>query len=220
MREGQIAVSSEKFRHARTVLRVKAGEAVEVVDGRGGLFRGIVSLCERERFLVEVKQAEHVARPKLKVVLAPSLTRQQNMNLMIEKLSELGVDEIRPLICQRSDVSFSVASWQRWQRIAIQSLKVNHRLWLTEVFQPIAFQDVLTLAAGFPTRLALEIQGKTGMLRDLPFPVFALVGPPGDFAAVERECLLEWGFTPVQINAGVLKTETAAIAAAAILLHD
>jgi 16S rRNA (uracil1498-N3)-methyltransferase len=175
---------------------------------------------DRHSLRAEVIESRCEARPAVHVIIAPSLTKSHAMNWMIEKLSEMGVDEIWPIIADRTDARSGAALLEKWEKIASQSLKVNRRLWRTEVRPPISPRELVVAAAGIPTKILLEIDGKSRLRPPVPFPAVAVIGPPGDFTAEERNRFREGGFAGCQINSAVLKTETAALAAAAILKND
>ena len=132
----------------------------------------------------------------------------------------MGVDEVRPLLCQRTDVAWSPAQQRRWEKMAVQALKVNRRFWLTRILPPVSPADLIAAGADVPVKILLDIAGTRRLGPPAAYPVLAAVGPPGDFSEIEKELFLAGGFQPVLINECILKTETAALAVAAILKND
>jgi 16S rRNA (uracil1498-N3)-methyltransferase len=167
--------------------------------------------------LVLVKKIEKSHKPPVNVIVAPSLLKQRPMNVMIEKLTELGVDEIRPVMFTRTDETYSQARLKKWNRTAGQSLKVNKRLWLTDIYPPVSIDQIIEMSRPIKTKILLDISGQNPGNVTWQFPVIAVIGPPGDITAEEREILLQNGFKPYKINDAVLKSETAAISIGAIL---
>jgi len=218
--EGSVTLAGEEFHHISVVMRARIGDEVEVVDGRGNWVRAVIRKMDRHSLRAEAIEAKCEVRPAVNVVIAPSLTKSHAMNWMIEKLSEMGVDEIWPVIAERTDAHFGAALLEKWEKIASQSLKVNRRLWRTEIRPPASLAELVEAAAGVPTKILLEIEGQNRLRPPVPFPVVAVIGPPGDFTEEERNRLREGGFAGCQINNAVLKTETAALAVAAILKND
>lgn len=204
--------------HLVTVNRAKPGDEVEVFDGKGTLFWGCIEKIGDKAAQVAIHKEHREEKPPAKLVVAPSLVKKKNMHLLIEKLAEIGVDEIRPLYFSRTDEKFAPSMLKKWRKIALQSLKVNKRLWLPGIFPPEKITGVIENTGHFPTRILLDIEGTSMAEAPEPqFPTIVVIGPPGDFLEEERRLLLESGFIPYRINPGILKTETATLSIAAIL---
>lgn len=217
---GNLTIDGEEFHHVVHVMRQRVGDELEVVNGRGGLFFGRIVAVKNSSLQVEVQRSENFPRSLPRVVIAPSLTKGQAMNWLIEKLSEMGVDEIRPLVCERTDVSCGAGQLRRWEKITAQSLKVNRKHWLTRIHPPATPSELAAGATGMAGKILLDIAATGKMERPAAWPVLAVIGPPGDFTANEKEMFRASGFQPVLINDAILKTETAALAVAAILKND
>ena len=217
---GQVAVDGDEFHHIVHVMRYRAGDEVEIVNGRGGLVHGRIAAVKSHSLQVAVRSREDFPRPPLRVVIAPSLTKGHAMNWLVEKLAELGVDEVRPLVCERTDVAFGASQLRRWEKIAAQSLKVNRGYWLTRIFAPVTPAAIVAAAEQMPGKILLDIDAPGKLGRPAAFPVLAVIGPPGDFSAAEKALFRGNGFQPALVNDGILKTETAALAIAAILKND
>lgn len=212
-------LTGDELHHLKNVNRAKPGDPVEVIDGRGSLFFGTVHTIDNREAVITVTGEEKQPKPPGSVTIAPSLTKRKGMSVMMEKLAELGVDEIRPVICVRTDEAFNPSMLKKWRAVALQTLKVTKRLWSTAIFPPVPLWELAeTTAAG--TKIMLDAEGVSGMPGDIAPPVTAVIGPPGGFVRDEREWLTNREFLPVKINTGVLKTETAALSAAAILMAD
>ncbi len=221
----RIRVDGDEYHHLATVLRVRPGERIEVVNGRGRLLEAVVDKLERHFLLAAVCRQEVQPQPAPSTIIAVSLTKPHAMGWMMEKLCELGMNQIRPLLCERTDARFRPALLEKWQKIAIQALKANRQLWLTEIFPAASLASLASSPLTAATRLFLDIDGprpNPTLFPLQPGPVVALIGPPGDFTPEEKERLKNGGWQSLKINDAILKTETAAIAMAAILrfYHD
>jgi len=214
-----LRISGDEYHHLKNVNRAKPGDPVEVIDGKGSLFIGEIQAMKPNEALVLVKKIEKGLKPPVNVIVAPSLLKQHPMNVMIEKLTEIGVDEIRPVKFTRTDETYSPARLKKWSRIASQSLKVNKRLWLTDIYPPVSLAEIIEMSKPIKTKILLDIPGQSTVNITWQFPVIAVIGPPGDITTEEREILLQNGFNPYKINDAVLKSETAAISIAAVLKY-
>jgi 16S rRNA (uracil1498-N3)-methyltransferase len=217
---GQVAIDGDEYHHVVHVMRHRVGDELEVINGRGRLLRGPITAIRGHSLWVEARRVEDFPRPPARVVIAPSLTKGHAMNWLIEKLAEMGVDEVRPLTCERTDVAYGGPQLRRWEKIAAQSLKVNRKYWLTRIFPPAPPVAIIAMAAGMRGKVLLDIAAKEKLQRPRLFPVLAVIGPPGDFSDAEKELFQGGGFRTVRVNDAILKTETAALAVAAILKND
>lgn len=203
--------------HLRKVNRARTGDKVEVIDGKGSLFGGTIAAIDKNKAVIHIEKEEIKPKPALKTIIAPSLIKKKSMSLMIEKLTELGVDEIRPVLYSRTDEKYQQSMLIKWQRIAGQSLKINKRLWLTSIYPPVAIAGIIEFSKSMATRILLDKDAENIGGREFLFPVISVIGPPGDLAAEEKDLFLENGFIPYNINDCILRSETAALSIASIL---
>jgi len=216
----RISVIDEELFHLKTVNRAREGDEIEIINGKGMLYRGRILALANHEAIVDITDTEREYKKPVKVVIAPSLTKKRAMNLMLEKVTEIGVDEIRPVIFSRTDAKYTPAMLKRWERIANQSLKVNKKLFKTKIFPPVSLTKLIDNTKTAKTKILLHINGKKGLPGDLFPPVVSVIGPPGGFISEEREFLLKTGFVPYRINDCIMKSETAAISIAAILKNN
>ncbi len=217
---GRITIDGDEFHHIVHVMRYRAGDELEVVNGRGRLSTGRIAAVKGRSLQVDVLNVADFPLPALRVIIAVSLTKGHAMNWLVEKLSEMAVNEIRPLVCERTDVSWNAAQLRRWEKIAAQALKVNRRYWLTRILPPVSPSDLVASAETMPSKVLLDLTATRKLAPPTAFPVLAVVGPPGDFSDAEREMFHANNFLPALVNDAILKTETAALAVAAILKND
>ncbi len=136
--DGRLEIAGDEFHHIARVMRYRPGDELEIVNGRGRLWRGRIAAVGARSLRLEVEAAEEFPVPPPRVIVAVSLTKGHAMNWLVEKLCEMGVDEVRPLQCERTDVGWSPAQLGRWQKMAAQALKVNRRAWLTRFAPPLS----------------------------------------------------------------------------------
>lgn len=217
----RVFITGDELHHLKTVNRAKSGTEVEVIDGKGMLYTGKIQSLGNHEAVVDIMGRETREKPARRMTIAPSLIKKKAMAVLVEKLAEMGVDEIRPVIFTRTDEKYSPSMLKKWQRIAMQALKVNEKLWPTELYPPVKLQQLIenTRAAG--AKIVLHVEGTRNSIADIcqnDGNVISVIGPPGDFLPEERNLLKENGFNEINLNDGILKTETAAISIAALLM--
>ncbi len=215
----QAVISGDELHHLRAVNRARSGDIIEVLDGNGALYTGEIRKLSGSEALVDISEVTTQPRPPIHFIIAPSLTKKKNMSVMVEKLSQLGVGEIRPIICSRTDEAFSPSMLKKWRRITLQALKVTKQLWATQISEPITLERLVENTTTIPSRLLFDFDGTPGLPAGLAEPVLSVVGPPGGFTPEEIRQLTAAGFVKYKINDGILKTETAAIAITAIAMN-
>lgn len=213
----QIEITGEDLFHLKTIMRGKPGDAVEVINGRGSLFTGNITGINNSKATISVTKVFSEQEPEPRIIIAPSLIKNRPMKFMIEKLTEIGVDEIRPLTFSRTDVKPGTGSILKWEKSAIESLKVNNRLWATKIFEPVSISELIENSGNIRSKILLDIDGKSGNFNFNKPPFLCVIGPPGDFTIEERELFRQSGFDLLNINSSVLKVETAAISIASVL---
>ncbi len=216
---GDIAVSGDEHHHIRSVNRLKPGHRLEVIDGNGNLHIAEITSIQRHQTIATIKETITEPQPPTKTIIATSILKTKAMHLLIEKLTEMGVDEIRPVTFDRTDVPFALSMLDKWRRIAAQSLKVNKKLWATRFYPAVRLPQLMDFSSNgnVNTRLLLDIEGPKIQSIDWQPPIIAIIGPPGDYTPSEKQLLLANNFTPLTINPHILKTETAALSATALI---
>jgi len=215
---GQIEISGDELFHLRNVMRGKPGDPVEIFDGKGTLYSGKIESIGRSNAAVRIVKKSSGSKPRGKIIIAPSLLKRKPMTLMVEKLTEMGVDEISPVIFSRTDAVYTAAAGKKWRKAALESLKVNDNLWTAEICEPCTPEELIERTKNIGNKILLDIEGERTSIQGR-VPVICVIGPPGDYTPAERRLFLEAGFTPVNINESVMKVETAAFSALSILKY-
>ncbi len=211
-------------RHLK-VLRVKPGEKVELFDGSGRT--RLYSVSGTGALLASGPVAVHPRR-SCRVTLFACVTKGSRWDWTVEKATELGVSRIVPVISERTIVRLDgaerAAKAERWRRVAEDAARQSDAVWLPEVVEPVSFAESLPLvsecSACFVGALASPpprpmMSAVLDALRG-PGSYAVYVGPEGDFTPAELESLLRLA-VPVSLGPTVLRAETAAIYACAVL---
>ena len=222
---GTFQLPQDAGHHASRVLRLREGSPVELFDGIGNECRGVLTELGGKRVMVgEIATSVANRESSLQVTLAQALSSSEKMDWVIQKATELGAAEIQPLDTERSVARLSperaARRLEHWRQVAISACEQCGRNVLPAIQAPLDIMAWLqkTRASG-GTKLILLPHGSI-KLQTQPRPqgsVTLLVGAEGGFSDAESDSALHCGFTPIQLGARVLRTETAAIAGLAAL---
>ena len=221
-------LTAEESHHARTVMRVREGDPVELFDGRGTAAVATVSRVERESVRVAVtRRCPPAPAPHPVLSLHVAVPKGARQRVLVEKCTELGVNLIEPIIARRSTVKPAASALARWRRYAIEAGKQSRQAWLPRIAPPQAFDhsldteridaDISVNLIAFPganSRPLAAVLGDAALSGDLTH-VAVWIGPEGGFTAEELTAALAAGLWPVSLGSAVLRIETAAIAVAA-----
>jgi 16S rRNA (uracil1498-N3)-methyltransferase len=214
--------------HLTRVLRLRVGAALIVFDGAGGEYEGSIDKAHAGEVIVAIgARADTERESPLALTLAQGVSRGERMDLVVQKATELGVSQLVPLLTERSVVRLSAQQSDRkvnhWRAIVVAACEQCGRNRLPSVAAPVALAEYLRggAAAGGAgeTRLLLSPDA-TATLADVPRPgggVTVLTGPEGGLTEEEEKSAIAAGFTALRLGPRVLRTETAAIAALALL---
>jgi 16S rRNA (uracil1498-N3)-methyltransferase len=220
---GECRVAAAQAHHVIHVLRLQAGAALTLFDGRGVEYPALIKRIDKSGLTLTVTGQRAVNRESpLQVVLAQGISSGERMDYTVQKCVELGVTAIQPLITQRSVVRLTGERAEKrvahWQSIAASACEQCGRNRLPEVLpvQPL-MKWLGTPVTG--ERYLLSPHAATP-LRELAQPagvVTLLVGPEGGWNAEEIAAARGAGFAPLTLGPRVLRTETAAVAALAAM---
>lgn len=203
--------------HAVRVLRMRTGDELQVVDGHGAVYSCRLLDEHHKHAAVEIISVEpqpKVWLPRISVLVAPT-KHNDRMEWLVEKLVEIGVDDIIPVRCRRSERRD--IKQDRLEKIAVSAMKQSLKAVLPRVSPMLPLSETLALFADgqkfvgycsdeFPRRLlAASLQPGTDTT--------VLIGPEGDFIPDEVQQALNHGFVPVTMGDNRLRTETAALVA-------
>jgi len=206
----------EESLHAVKVLRLKTGDSIQIVDGEGGFFNARVTTPHHKHCGFEITETLFDASRrdyKLHIAIAPTKNIDR-LEWFIEKATEIGIDEITPLICQHSERK--VVKEERLEKIIVsaakQSLKakfpqLNTACTFNEFIQRYKADQKFIAHCYNDEKLLLKSEIKTGK------SVLILIGPEGDFSPEEVNSAIKNGYQPVSLGDSRLRTETAGVVA-------
>ena len=213
----RIELSPGEHRHLLTVLRAGPGTPLTLTNGQGLVAEGTVEHVGRRETVCAISEVRRMPPSRNhNLTVALSTIRPARMDWAIEKLTELGIGYIQPLICEHS----SIRNFKRdhLAKIAISAIKQSQQAWLPTFGEPIPFAEWLSAANPQAVFIAEKQENP------LPFPslnpenpVAVAIGPEGGFSPGELALARDLGIGVITLNDTILRTETAAVAAATVL---
>jgi len=215
----------EDAHHLARVLRAQPGQVYEISDGQAAY---LAEIAEARPALVSFRVLEPVESktPPVRVTLCAALIKFDRFEWLVEKATELGVARIVPVETTRSEKGLFEAAhkrMERWVRVARESSQQSRRLAVPEIAAPVRFETSLATAAGFRYFLEEGTAPPLGKLlpqeRTPGAEAAFLLGPEGGWTDAERQGAASAGWLAASLSPQVLRAETAAIAALAILMN-
>ena len=219
----ELALDGDAFMHLCKVLRCREGDRVVLFNGQGGEYTAVLKAIEKKRAIAEVQEFIAVNRaPALDWQLLQAISKGDRMDYTLQKSTELGVRSVQPLFSERSVVALdekrSLKKEQHWAgvvRSACEQCGMNR---VPEISEIRRLDDGLSNVSA-DVRLMLDPDADDSILDvEITGSVALLVGPEGGLSESEIERARQAGFRGVRMGERVLRTETAAVVAAAVLL--
>ena len=228
--KGMLKVEGEEVKHIRKVLRLRGGDEITVFDGLGKEFEGTIVEEGLSSVVIRVKSVYSSKRDSpLEVTLAQSLLKGEKMDYLIQKATELGVQEIIPFLSSRSvpllEKLGRLKRHHRWERIAIEASKQCGRGVVPKIEFLQDYSEMLPKASPNALRLILWEREGTKLKEILERSeerkkVFFIIGPEGGFSQEELEEAKRAGFIPVTLGRRILRAETASLCFLSILQYE
>jgi 16S rRNA (uracil1498-N3)-methyltransferase len=228
--QNTVTLLADEARHLRDVLRLRAGDEVYVFNGLGREFRCFVTNTTRDAAELRLDAEVEPARPEsqLQLNLCAALLKGEKFDLVVQKVTELGVSKISPLVTRYADIHLrdetdAAKRVSRWQRIALEAAKQSGRAVVPEISLPVSFDSLLagTRDDNFCLMFSERDGGDLSSLQTQPAPrvVTALVGSEGGWSDEELERAQARNFHVITLGGRTLRAETAAITITALLQH-
>lgn len=216
---------SEQVHHLKDVLRLKAGDKVTLFDSEGAEFGCQILSLEKKQVNLEVNSRTEPQTGKVIIAIGCAIPKGPKMDDIVDKLTQLGVDIIIPLLTERVIVKLEENKenrLERWRKISLSAAEQSQRNRLPSIFPVTTFKDIIKEAVKFELRLIPNLEGERKNIRavipsPLPSSILVLIGPEGDFSPQEVLEAQQASFIPVSFGNNILRVDTAAIAIAAYL---
>ena len=207
--------------HCVHVLRLKKGDIVSLVDGKGGLYEGELTVQGKTEVIGRIISKKEVNSKNYKLTLAISPTKNTDrFEWFVEKAIEIGVDVIVPLMCKRTERKH--VRMERLEKIAVSAMKQSLNPWLTSIHEATKYEDFMKIMQNdHSLKLIAHCEGneKENLLvaGDDMRELTVLIGPEGDFTPEEIDLAGQNSFIPVSLGINRLRTETAGVVACQII---
>lgn len=209
-------------RHAVQVLRLKPGALIRLFDGQGVEFEAELTQVEKRQSRAQlIKPLQTNSESGLKITLLQGISRGERMDFAIQKAVELGVSTIVPVMTERCNVQLKQDRAQKrlehWQGVLVSACEQSGRAFLPELTAVATLEDALT-NCNDPLKLVLDPRANQSF-KDIepPHTLSLLIGPEGGLSEAELDLAAQQGFTALQFGPRILRTETAAVAALAVV---
>lgn len=216
-----VLLDEENSKHAIQVLRLKQGDSIELTDGKGHWARAVITQEHRKECGVQLQDLQLLPRAPRQITLAISLLKNRNrFEWLLEKVTELGVARIIPLLCERTEKES--ARVERMQAILQSALLQSKQVWLPELTMPQPFSSLQDWKlkegdAFIATCDSIPKQSLASLALTSQKNTLVCIGPEGDFTEQEVALAITNGFKPVSLGNTRLRTETAGVVAVSLL---
>ena len=220
----EIVLDEDTSRHVVQVLRMKEGEKLNLTDGKGNLITAEISEAHKKHCLVNIQHSTFNTQHSKRITIAISLLKNASrFEWFLEKATEIGVSEIIPLICERTEKQ--KFRHDRMKGICISAMLQSQQVWLPILHEPKQLTQLVIQQFTDTQKLIAHCdEGNKQVINNLHINTsahcFICIGPEGDFTKQEIELALQNNFDPVSLGETRLRTETAGVVAAVLLIHN
>ena len=229
-----LALVDDEARHCTQVMRRGVGDEIIAFNGVGAWARCRITAISKSLVELSCEASETTPAPAVTFALLQAIPKAGNMELIIEKAVELGVNEIIPVLTGRTvvklDAKEAAKKRDKWQRLALEACKQCGQNWLPQVHTPQPFESVWSHLPSHDLRLIAAIQpdakplkqilATSGIREPRTGNILLTIGPEGDFTPAEYAFARQHGCLPWSLGPIILRVETAALYCLSVLSHE
>jgi len=230
VKDGRIYIEKDESHHIIDVMRLCEGDPVTVFDGTGKEYKGKIASAENKKVVIDVSETKTAVRKRpVSISLAQAIPKKDKMDLIVQKATELGADEILPVESARTIVRPKGERRQhkieRWQKKVVEASKQCGRTELPKVGDITRFGEIVKSISKYELAIMPCLTEKAVSLKSAlkntnrPKSIIAIIGPEGGFTEEEIQAAAANGAVPVSLGDLTLRSDTAAIAILSILNH-
>ena len=212
----QITFDKIESKHIVLVLRKKENDILKITNGKGYLFAAEISFASDKKCIAEIISVEEKPKPwnyYLHIAIAPTKLNDR-IEWFLEKATEIGIDEITPIICSNSERR--IVKLERFEKIIQSAMKQSLKFTLPKINEPIKFNQFIKQNLEGKVYIAHCENGEKELLQTVvksSEKTTILIGPEGDFSSEEIKKSLEKKYIPISLGKSRLRTETAGLVA-------
>lgn len=230
-----LELNQEEAHHALRVLRIQTGERVTVLDGAGHELICDVREVTRRTVRLGVLHKTFVPALPCQITLLQAVPKAKAMDYIVQKATELGACRVVPMLSERTVVHLDCLETsgkaEKWQQIAVESIKQCGSPWLTKIEPPVTLRNYLARREQFDLPLIASLQDDSRHPREYvqqfrdnhkrsPATACVWIGPEGDFSPAEMKLIKAEGTLPITLGRFVLRSDTAAISSLSVLNYE
>lgn len=223
----QFTLTGDEAQHCARVLRKAAGDRVELFDGTGRVAEAVLTEVGKHAVRAELVREHPAAVPARAIHLLPALIKGEPFEWLLEKAVELGAASVQPLLTERTVVHLDGEHLDKklakWRRHMIESAKQCHTPFVPRLEPPRPLAQVIAAQPAAALKILPSLSEHRRSLHGIAAGADGAciaIGPEGDFTAAEEAFAQSHGFVPVTLGPLILRAETAALTALAVLAHE
>ncbi len=216
-----VDLSQAESAHALQARRLGVGSAIKLINGAGLIADGKIISAAKRRVSISIEAVNTVAKASLSLTLAVAMPKGDKQKQLVDSLTQLGVSRLIPLGSEFSISRLTDKHIEKLERVSIEACKQSQNPWRLEITEPQPFTSILDLVNDRRSAFYAEQHGLDGSAiigtRLGSAEVLMFVGPEGGFSSDELMALESVGAHGINLGPYILRTESAAVAAAAVL---
>jgi 16S rRNA (uracil1498-N3)-methyltransferase len=215
----ELTVTDDYHHYLANVLRAKVGDEITIFNGEGGEYLGEIKAIAKKSTCILIQSfSDREAESPLQITLAQGIAKGEKMDFIVQKAVELGVNDIVPLITERTNVKLSDERLEKrlahWQSVAISACEQSGRNRIPMILPPITLEKWLS-QPNETAKFLLSPQSSASVKNSISYAHGAtlLIGPEGGLSEKESVLAINQGFISLNLGPRILRTETATLAA-------
>lgn len=229
MKNGLVLLAGPMHKYMCSVLRKSAGDRIDLIDGKGYLYRCTINSIKNKELFLQVLDVVHRPEEKRpKVTLCVSPIKGPRMDWLVEKATELGAERIVPTIFSRTVVKVEdkeKGKLERWKKLTIEASRQSGRFTIPEMIQPTPLRGILPYIDGIENRWALYEREKKTAIKDVISSqrdngICVVIGPEGGIEDSEIKWLRENNFASCTLGENIFRSETTPLVILSIILYE
>ncbi len=224
-----VLITGPMQKYIGSVLRKNVGDRIDLIDGKGYLYRCTVNSIKNKEVFLQILDVVHRPEDKRpKVTLCVSPIKGPRMDWLVEKATELGVEQILPTIFQRTIIKVDdkkKEKTERWKKLAIEASRQSGRFTVPDIVQPTPLRGILSHIDGVQNKWVLYEKEKKTSVKDVISSqrengICIVIGPEGGLEASEIAWLTENGFISCTLGENIFRAETTPLVILSIILYE